>query len=144
MCVALPGTVISVEKDKALVSFEGNQVSAQTGLVPVKAGDRVLVHAGCILQILNQTEADENKAAFLSAGISGKTAPTDGSVRYTHGSDCKKWHSLAAVGSHPSDYRAGMSGLRDSDGISGPIGGAVHGTGCDGGILRRFIPCAGE
>lgn len=36
-------------------------------------------------------EADENKAAFLSAGISGKTAPTDGSVRYTHGSDCKKW-----------------------------------------------------
>ena len=36
MCVALPGTVISVEKDKALVSFEGNQVSAQTGLVPVK------------------------------------------------------------------------------------------------------------
>ncbi len=59
MCVALPGKVISVEKDRALVSFEGNQVYAQAGLVPVKEGDMVLVHAGCVLQILEQTEAEE-------------------------------------------------------------------------------------
>lgn len=59
MCVALPGTVVSVEKDRALVSFEGNQVYAQAGLVSVQEGDRVLVHAGCILQRLNKTEAEE-------------------------------------------------------------------------------------
>ena len=64
MCVALPGTVISVEKDKALVSFDGNQVSAQTGLVPVKAGDRVLVHAGCILQVLSEEEGDRMQELF--------------------------------------------------------------------------------
>lgn len=64
MCVALPGTVISVEKDRALVSFDGNQIYAQAGYVPVKAGDRVLVHAGCILQKLSQTEAEEMEDIF--------------------------------------------------------------------------------
>lgn len=50
MCVAMPGTVISLMDDRAEVDFDGNTVVARTGLVDVKIGDKVLVHAGCILQ----------------------------------------------------------------------------------------------
>jgi len=58
MCVAMPGKVISVEGTKAIVDFSGNRIEAQAGLVKVKPGDSVLVHAGCILQILAKEEAD--------------------------------------------------------------------------------------
>ena len=60
MCVALPGTVIRTDEktNTAKVDFSGNILDA-TGLVSVKPGDRVLVHAGCIMQKLSESEADE-------------------------------------------------------------------------------------
>ena len=54
MCVALPGTVLEVKDATAVVDFSGNKVNARAGLVDVQAGDRVLVHAGCILQKVSQ------------------------------------------------------------------------------------------
>jgi len=54
----MPGKVISVGGTKAIVDFSGNRMEAQAGLVKVKPGDSVLVHAGCILQVLAQEEAD--------------------------------------------------------------------------------------
>lgn len=59
MCVAIPGKVLSIEDGKAVVDFSGNQVKAYVGLVNVKAGDYVLVHAGCIIQTMKQQEAEE-------------------------------------------------------------------------------------
>ena len=59
MCVALPGTVTEIKDNKAVVDFNGNKVNAISGLIPVKVGDRVLVHAGCILQVVSQSEAEE-------------------------------------------------------------------------------------
>jgi len=59
MCVAMPGTVISLMDDRAEVDFDGNTVVARTGLVNVKIGDKVLVHAGCILQKMKEDEAKE-------------------------------------------------------------------------------------
>lgn len=56
MCVALPGKVVSVEGNTAVVDFQGNTVKAQAGLVEVKPGDPVLVHAGCILQVLTKSD----------------------------------------------------------------------------------------
>ena len=50
MCIAVPGKVIRIEGSVALVDFSGNIIEAKSGLVPVKVGDMVLVHAGCILQ----------------------------------------------------------------------------------------------
>ncbi len=58
MCVAVPGKVISVKGSKAVVDFEGNRIEAEAGLVKVRPGDSVLVHAGCILQVLQEEEAD--------------------------------------------------------------------------------------
>lgn len=59
MCVALPGKVVSVNGRKATVAFSGNTVEAEAGLVRVKPGDSVLVHAGCILQVLSGEEGRE-------------------------------------------------------------------------------------
>lgn len=59
MCVAIPGKVLSIEDGKAVVDFSGNQVKAYVGLVNVKPGDYVLVHAGCIIQTMKQQEAEE-------------------------------------------------------------------------------------
>ncbi len=64
MCVALPGRVISVEGTKAIVDFQGNTVCAEAGLVKTKPGDRVLVHAGCILQILSEEEESRMEELF--------------------------------------------------------------------------------
>jgi len=50
MCVAVFGKVLKMDGKNAVVDFNGSKVSAKTGLVDVAEGDKVLVHAGCILQ----------------------------------------------------------------------------------------------
>lgn len=64
MCVAIPGRVKSIDGGRATVDFEGNSVTARTGLLSVKVGDRVLVHAGMIIQVLREEEADEIASLF--------------------------------------------------------------------------------
>lgn len=65
MCVALPGIVKKIEKDRATVDFNGNVVEARAGLVPVEVGDRVLVHAGCIIQKITKQDAEEMEKIFF-------------------------------------------------------------------------------
>ena len=64
MCVAIPGKVIELNGTKAKVDFSGNIVNAEAGLVNVKVGDRVLVHAGCIIQTMDDSMADEMEELF--------------------------------------------------------------------------------
>lgn len=64
MCVALPGKVIKLDGTKATVDFSGNLVVAEAGLVNVKIGDRVLVHAGCVIQTMDDDLADEMEELF--------------------------------------------------------------------------------
>lgn len=64
MCVALPGKVLKMNGRKATVEFSGNSVEADAGLVKVRPGDNVLVHAGCILQVLSQNESDSLRELF--------------------------------------------------------------------------------
>ena len=59
MCVALPGKVIEIKERDAVVDFNGNQVAARAGLVDVKVGDYVLVHAGCVIQKVSKADMDE-------------------------------------------------------------------------------------
>ncbi len=68
MCVALAGTVIEVKEKEAVVDFSGNFVTAKTGLVQVDVGDRVLVHAGCVIQKVSMREAEEMQALFEELG----------------------------------------------------------------------------
>ncbi|MGM9648195.1 MAG: HypC/HybG/HupF family hydrogenase formation chaperone [Eubacteriales bacterium] len=64
MCVAMPGRVLTVENGVARVDFDGNIVEARADLTGVAPGDRVLVHAGLIIQKLSATEAEEMDAIF--------------------------------------------------------------------------------
>lgn len=57
MCVALPGKVIEVREKSAVVDFNGNQVTARTGLVDIQVNDYVLVHAGCVIQKVTPQDA---------------------------------------------------------------------------------------
>ena len=60
MCLAIPGKVVSVEKDKAKVDFgEGVLREVNVTLVNAKAGEYVLVHAGYAIQVLDEKEALE-------------------------------------------------------------------------------------
>ena len=59
MCVALPGKVIEIKGRDAVVDFNGNQVTARAGLVDVKTGDYVLVHAGCVIQRVTQQDMED-------------------------------------------------------------------------------------
>lgn len=64
MCVAIPGKVIELNGTKATIDFSGNIVKAEAGLVNVKVGDRVLVHAGCIIQTMDDKMADEMEELY--------------------------------------------------------------------------------
>jgi hydrogenase expression/formation protein HypC len=57
MCVAMPGRVVSIDKNKATVDFSGSTVQVEMGLVKAKVGDFVLVHAGCAVEVLNEDRA---------------------------------------------------------------------------------------
>ncbi|PYG88420.1 hydrogenase expression/formation protein HypC [Ruminiclostridium sufflavum DSM 19573] len=58
MCLGLPAKVLSIDGNNSTVEMMGvsNTISIEL-LENVKAGDYVLVHAGCAIQILDQEEA---------------------------------------------------------------------------------------
>lgn len=66
MCVAYPGTVIAVKDEGKIcsVDFGGTRVDARTGYIPVQRGDHVLVHAGCVLQVLKEEDAAAMEEIF--------------------------------------------------------------------------------
>lgn len=57
MCVAAPGKVIEINGDTAVIDYNSNKVNANKGIVDVKVGDYVLVHAGLIIQVVPEDEA---------------------------------------------------------------------------------------
>lgn len=58
MCVAAPGRIVSIEGNTAVVEYNTNRLNANIGVVDAKAGDWVLVHAGLVIQVLSETEAE--------------------------------------------------------------------------------------
>ena len=59
MCVAIIGKVVKVHERTATVDYKGSRVYAAAGIIPVSVGDNVLVHAGCILQKVDDDYVDE-------------------------------------------------------------------------------------
>ncbi len=58
MCLAVPGKVIEVDADEAVVELHGNRVRICTLLTPgVRAGGWVLMHAGFAIQTLETEQA---------------------------------------------------------------------------------------
>lgn len=59
MCVAYPGRVVGIDGNIAEVDFAGNRIKAHTGIIQVKTGDYVLVHAGLVIQVMKPQEAQD-------------------------------------------------------------------------------------
>ena len=60
MCLSIPGEVLSVHGDEALVSVDGVKMRISLLLLTgIKPGDFVLIHSGFAIQTLDQYEAEE-------------------------------------------------------------------------------------
>ncbi len=65
MCLSIPGKVISVDGDKAVVSVGGTQYETSLQLLEeVNVGDYVLMHTGFAIQKLSEEEAEETLRLF--------------------------------------------------------------------------------
>ena len=60
MCLAVPGQIVELRENEAVVDFQGNRIEISTVLTPdVQQGDWVLVHAGFALTSVPEDEARE-------------------------------------------------------------------------------------
>lgn len=59
MCIAIPGRVVEVNGTQGKVDIRGNLLSVELGIVKAGVGDYVLVHAGCAISVVRQSEAEE-------------------------------------------------------------------------------------
>ena len=59
MCVAVPGKIIEISGDKAKVDIMNNICEVNIRLVSVTLGDYVLIHAGCVIDVLKKDVAEE-------------------------------------------------------------------------------------
>lgn len=74
MCLAIPGRVASIDREleKAVIDYDGLTKSASIRLLPqVEQGQLVLVHAGFIIQILDEKEGQEILELVREAGLYG-------------------------------------------------------------------------
>ena len=66
MCLAIPGKVIRLEKDMAIVDYSGEQREAIFQGITLKKGDYVLVQQGIVIQKVSEKEALESISAWKS------------------------------------------------------------------------------
>lgn len=60
MCLAVPMTITKIEGTRAVAESRGVETAVDISLMPdVKKGDRVIVHAGFIIERLDENEAAE-------------------------------------------------------------------------------------
>jgi hydrogenase expression/formation protein HypC len=59
MCVAVPGKITEINGNIAKVNILNNITEVNIRLVTVEIGDYVLVHAGCVLEVMNKNTAEE-------------------------------------------------------------------------------------
>ena len=75
MCLAIPGKVVEIDKNKehATVDYgDGTKRKANISLVEIKIGDYILVHAGFAIEVLKEKEAQETLSLFREMLSSGE------------------------------------------------------------------------
>ncbi|ABX42111.1 HypC/HybG/HupF family hydrogenase formation chaperone [Lachnoclostridium phytofermentans] len=68
MCVAVPGKVVEINGDIAKINIMNNITEANIKLVSVELGDYVLIHAGCVLEVMKKEAAKEILDIFEELG----------------------------------------------------------------------------
>jgi hydrogenase expression/formation protein HypC len=59
MCLAVPGRIVSINGQNAMIDFGGVQREANVSLIEPNVGDYVVVHAGFAIQVVDEEEARE-------------------------------------------------------------------------------------
>lgn len=63
MCLAIPGRIIKIKNEEAVIDYGGVTRKAALRLCPeAKIGDAALVHAGFVIQLLDEEAAKELEA----------------------------------------------------------------------------------
>ncbi|MBL7100499.1 MAG: HypC/HybG/HupF family hydrogenase formation chaperone [Nanoarchaeota archaeon] len=65
MCLAIPGKIVKVTEDKAVVDYGDNQKEVPS-LIDVKVGDYVIVQVGRIVQKVEKEDALKSIRAWKS------------------------------------------------------------------------------
>lgn len=61
MCLAIPGKVIKIDNNEAVVDIMGNRTKANISVLDnIQIGDYILVHAGFGIQKYDEKTAEEN------------------------------------------------------------------------------------
>lgn len=70
MCLSLPGRVVSLQGPLAMVDSAGVTRRCNSLMHPdLKVGDRVLVHAGLVLEVVSEERAREMEEIFAELGV---------------------------------------------------------------------------
>ena len=64
MCIAITAKIISVDGFRAKAEYMGNIIDVELGLVSAGVGDHILIHAGCAIQKVSESQAEENERIF--------------------------------------------------------------------------------
>lgn len=64
MCVAVPGKIIQINGNTAKVDIMNNVTEVNITLVDAKIDDYVLIHAGCVIEVLKEETAKEIISLF--------------------------------------------------------------------------------
>ena len=69
MCLSLPGRVVRLEGPRALVDTAGVMRWCNSLMYPdLQVDDRVLLHAGLVIEIVSEEHAREIENAFMELG----------------------------------------------------------------------------
>jgi hydrogenase expression/formation protein HypC len=65
MCLAIPMTIVKIEGNTAIASVNGVETEVNYAMTPdIKLNDKVLVHAGFIIEKLDEEQAREIEATW--------------------------------------------------------------------------------
>lgn len=78
MCVAVPGKIIQINGNTAKVDIMNNVTEVNIALVDAKIDDYVLIHAGCVIEVLKEETAQELISLFeeLEEGVLNEDSRT--------------------------------------------------------------------
>ena len=69
MCLAIPGRIVKIEGDEAVIDYGGVFKRASLMVLPdAKVGDMVIVHAGFAISIVDEDEAKKTLEAYEQLG----------------------------------------------------------------------------
>jgi hydrogenase expression/formation protein HypC len=77
MCLSLPGRVVQLDGPRALIETAGSARWSNALMFPeLRVGDRVLLHAGLIIEVISEEHAREIESGFEELNALTETEAT--------------------------------------------------------------------